>query len=163
MASAKAFQQMDSVPRDREREAREREVEIAVSGAPPPVMRARFLTRQRMVQRASWRERWVSARIKGLAPRRMMETVLPGGRVDGVGVVVLVVVVFEEEEGAVIGGWGVGFVGGVVVLVVAVAELEDGGGAEEEEEFAGAVEVEEEDEEEWCLTPVILTILLPKD
>ena len=96
---------MDSVPRDRVREARERAVEMAVSGAPPPVMRARFLTRQRMVQSASCRERWVSARMRGLAPRRMMETVLPGGRVEGVGVVVVVVVVVVEEEvGVEVGG-----------------------------------------------------------
>ena len=98
---------MDSVPRDRVREARERAVEMAVSGAPPPVMRARFLTRQRMVQRASCRERWVSARMRGLAPRRMMETVLPGGRVEGVGLgglVMVVVVVVEEEVGVEVGG-----------------------------------------------------------
>ena len=53
--------------------------------------------------------------------------------------------------------------GGVDVLVVVVEEEEeeDGGGAEEV--AAGAVEVDEEDEEEGCFTPVILTILLPKD
>ena len=49
---------------------------MAISGAPPPAMRARFLTRQRITQRASWRERSASSRMSELAPRQIMETVL---------------------------------------------------------------------------------------
>ena len=50
---------------------------MAISGAPPPAMSARFFTRQRITHRASWRERSASSRIKELAPRQMIETVEP--------------------------------------------------------------------------------------
>lgn len=76
MASANAFQQMASVPLS-SRACLVKEVEMAISGAPPPAMSARFFTRHRITQSASWRERSASSRIRLLAPRTRTETVLP--------------------------------------------------------------------------------------
>jgi hypothetical protein len=76
MASAKAFQQMASAP-VRLRDWWLRALAMAISGAPPPAMRAFFLTRHRMTQRASWRLRSASSRMRVLAPRQTIETVCP--------------------------------------------------------------------------------------
>src|SRR3569833_744974 len=76
MASAKAFQQMASVP-DNSRAFLLSWAAISISGAPPPAMRAFFLTRQRTTQRASCSDRSASSRMSELAPRTTTETVLP--------------------------------------------------------------------------------------
>lgn len=76
IASANAFQQIASVPVSSLARL-DSEVEIAISGAPPPAMRARFLTRQRITHSASCKERSASSRMRTLAPRTRIETVLP--------------------------------------------------------------------------------------
>lgn len=51
--------------------------DTSISGAPPPAIKAFFLTRHLTTQRASWSERCDSSRTSELAPRQRTETVLP--------------------------------------------------------------------------------------
>ena len=51
---------------------------MRTSGAPPPAMSARFLTRQRTTQSASCRERSDSSSVNALAPVQRMLIVRPG-------------------------------------------------------------------------------------
>ena len=95
MASAKAFQQIASVPLN-SLDLVERALAMAISGAPPPAISARFFTRQRITQRASWRERSASSRMRLLAPRQIMETVL-GVLVGGLCVMPVIFTMREPE------------------------------------------------------------------
>lgn len=76
IASAKAFQQIASVP-VRLRLCLEIWDAISISGAPPPAIKAFFFTRHLITQRASWRLRSASSRMREFAPRQTMLTVLP--------------------------------------------------------------------------------------
>lgn len=76
MASANAFQQMASVPVNSLACCANCDA-ISISGAPPPAINAFFLTKHLTTQRASWRLRSASSRMRELAPRQTMETVLP--------------------------------------------------------------------------------------
>mmetsp|Transcript_30154 Transcript_30154/g.88181 ORF Transcript_30154/g.88181 Transcript_30154/m.88181 type:complete len:213 (+) Transcript_30154:3842-4480(+) len=76
-ASAKALMQYESIPVIPMAASLRRRL-ASTSGAPPPAMRARFLTRLRTTHCASWMERLASLRTRSFEPRRRTVMVLPG-------------------------------------------------------------------------------------
>mmetsp|Transcript_51773 Transcript_51773/g.118978 ORF Transcript_51773/g.118978 Transcript_51773/m.118978 type:complete len:234 (-) Transcript_51773:960-1661(-) len=76
MASANALTQYECVP-DKVLAHLESWYESCISGAPPPGVRKRFLTRQRSTQSASWSDRSDSSSTRLLEALQRMVTVLP--------------------------------------------------------------------------------------